>query len=99
MVAVEVIFFRKKEIPKHILALLLFSSPILTAMASVIIVTVIDHREHIILFGQLKRYLASNRKSTFFFSLPPCILCILCILALLGTAFFSLISDYTPWHF
>lgn len=96
MVAIEVMFFRRKEISKHILAFLLYLSPILTAMASVIAVTATDHREHIILFGQLKRYLASNRKSTFFFSSPPCIPC---ILALSGTYFFNMISDYTPWHF
>ncbi len=46
-------------------------------MASVIIVTAIDHREYILLFGLLKRYLASNRKSTFFFHYPLALLAFL----------------------
>ena len=63
-------FFGEKEIPKHILAFLLLSLPILITTATFTIMTTNDHREWITLFGILKRSLAWYRIQCFF-SLPP----------------------------
>ena len=58
-----------KGIPKHILALLLFSLPFVITMTVVTIMTSIDHRERTTPFGILDRYLANYDNPTFF-SLP-----------------------------
>lgn len=71
-----------KDLPKHTHAILFFSLPFFIAMTLVTIITLTDHRERIMPFENLKRYLAQQRKSNlflgavyYFFSLLLCSSC------------------------
>lgn len=56
--AVSPVAFGIKDLPKHTLAILFFSLPFFIAMTLVTIITLTDHRERIMPFENLKRYLA-----------------------------------------